>query len=235
MFRRSLMLAAALLVVAQTAHAQSAWEAPQFFSPTRHDEIGLYYFKTNNLYLFDKNGRQYQPTGLKLVWRESGNLDLGVQAGTADLKSIGQAILVGVELSQPLTKASTLASGLQAAWTLGGGAVFGSHYADASVPVGLSLGLKLGTGTTSIVPYIHPRASLDISSFDTGYNCAGINCQATQTGLGLAADLGADVSLGETLVARGAYTIGRSRNGVKDRDAWGFGLALRMPRKIVVR
>lgn len=230
MFRRALLLSVFLLP--SVAHAQASWDSPEFFSPTRHDELGLYYFKTNNLTLADPQDGFYHPAGLKLVWRQSGNLDLGVQAGTADLKDIGQAILLGVEMSQPIRSLSST-SGLQAAWTIGGGAVFGSKYADAAIPVGVSLGLRLGSGSTSIVPYIHPRASLDISSFDT---CTtGNNCNQTDTGLGLAADLGVDVTLGDRLIARGGYTLGRTKNGVKDRDAWGIGLALRMPRKVVVR
>ena len=180
------------------------------------DDIGLYYFKTD----FPRGFRD--PGGLKLIWRQSGNLNLGLQAGTADLDDVGQAILLGAELYNPLRSLSS-ATGLIVSWSLGAGAVFGDNYADASIPLGVSAGLKLGSGSTAIVPYVYPRASLDITSFDDSF---GTN--HTETNLGLEADLGVDVDLGSRLILRTAYSLG-------DRDAWGVGLALRFGRKLVVQ
>src|SRR5437868_1613911 len=113
MFRRSLILAIATLSLATAkANAQAAFDGPQFFGPRSMDEVGLYYFKTDfNL------GRD--PGGLKLIWRQSGNLHLGVQVGTADLEDIGQAILLGVELYQPIRSLSS-STGLMVNGVIGG-------------------------------------------------------------------------------------------------------------------
>lgn len=216
MFRRSLLLVVAgLAFAASNASAQAAFDGPQFFSPREMDEIGLYYFKTN----FPAGFRD--PGGLKLIWRQSGNLHLGIHAGTADLKDIGQAILLGVELYQPLRSLSQ-STGLLLNGVVGAGAVFGSGYADASIPVGISAGFRLGSGSTAIIPFVYPRASLDITSFGDAPN------EVTKTNLGLAADLGVDVDLGQRLTGRASYSLG-------DRKAFGVGLALRIPRKVVVR
>jgi hypothetical protein len=95
-------------------------------------------------------------------------------------------------------------------------------YIDFSVPVGVSAGLRLGSGSTVILPYIHPRVSLDVVAITVGEE------EDTETDIGFAVDLGAEVSLGQSLLARGAFSFG-------DRDAFGIGLALRMQRRVVAR
>jgi len=214
MFRRSLMigiLAAPLL--ATNGHAQT-WDAPMFFGPKPMDDIGLYYFRSP----FGSR----DVNGLKAIWRQSGNINLGVQAGVGDLEDIGQTILVGGEFYNPL-KGMSQSTGLAMSWALGAGATFGSHYIDLSIPLGVSIGLNLGSGSGfGLVPYVHPRASLDVSSFDDPIT----DKEVTKTNLGLEVDLGADVSLGDKLIVRAGYSFG-------DRDAFGVGLALRTPRKII--
>ena len=52
--------------------------------------------------------------------------------------------------------------------------------------------------------------------------------EETETNIGLSVDLGVDVGLGERFILRAGGSFG-------DRDAFGAGLALRIPRKVSVR
>jgi hypothetical protein len=216
MFKRSLAITVALgAVFTGSAFAQAGWDAPTFFSPRPMDDVGIYAFKTD----FENFEDQ---TGLKLIWRQSGNLNLGVHAGTADLDDFGDAILLGGEFYGPLTRA-TASTGLIMSWGLGAGAVFGENYVDLSIPLGVSVGMSLGTGGVSILPYVHPRVSFDLSSFDNA-----LGEEETETNIGLSVDLGVDVGLGERFILRAGGSFG-------DRDAFGAGLAMRIPRRVTVR
>jgi hypothetical protein len=216
MLKRSFVITVALSAAfTGSAFAQAGWDAPTFFSPRPMDDVGIYGFKTDAASIGD-------PTGLKLIWRQSGNLNLGVHAGTADLDDIGDAILLGGEFYGPLTGA-TASTGLIMSWGVGAGAVFGENYIDFSIPVGVSIGMNLGSGGVSILPYVHPRVSFDVSSFDVAPDV-----EETETNIGLSIDLGVDVGLGERFILRAGGSFG-------DRDAFGAGLALRIPRKVSVR
>src|SRR5687768_15799977 len=205
MFKRSLAITVALSAAfTGSAFAQAGWDAPTFFRPRPMDDVGIYGFKTDSDFLGD-------PTGIKLMWRQSGNLNLGVHAGTADLDDIGDAILLGGEFYGPLTGA-TASTGLIMSWGVGAGAVFGENYVDLSIPVGVSIGMNLGTGGVSFLPYIHPRVSLDVSSFDVAEDV-----EETDTNIGLTIDVGVDVGLGERFILRAGGSFG-------DRDAFGAGL-----------
>lgn len=178
------------------------------------DDIGVYFFKTDAPRGFD------DPTGLVGIWRQSGNINLGVKAGVGDMNNAGETILVGAELYGPL--GSLLPNtGLELAWNFGAGAVFGDDYAVFSVPVGMSIGVRLGSGSVSILPYVHPRVALDITSIEFAGG------EETDTDGSFAVDLGADISLGSSLILRVGGSMG-------DRDAFGAGLAVRWPRGISV-
>lgn len=215
MFKRSLFIGIACLPLLATGANAQTWDAPTFFSPKPMDDIGLYYFRSS----FGSGN----VNGLKGIWRQSGNLNLGVQAGVGDISDAGQTILLGAEFYNPLRSMSA-STGLLVSWELGAGATFGKNYIDFSVPLGVSIGVNLGgqKGGTGLVPYVHPRASLDVSSFDDPVTKKNL----TETRLGLEVDLGADLNLGDKLIIRAGYSLG-------DRDAFGVGVALRTPRKII--
>jgi hypothetical protein len=188
------------------------------------DDVGLYYVRTDRdddfLNVDDSNG-------LKLIWRQSGNLNLGVHVGTGDLENIGESILIGAELYGPLAGLSG-GTGLIMSWSAGVGAAFGDlgddvDYIDFSVPVGVSIGVRLGSGSFAFVPYLHPRASLDVVAITVN------DVEETETELSFAVDIGADVNLGQRFILRPALTLGG------DREAFGVGLAYRTPRRVVVR
>jgi hypothetical protein len=223
MLKRVLIIAVLLGATAQGAFAQR-WDAPLFFSPRPMDDVGLYYMRTDRDTDFGDFG---DASGLKLIWRQSGNLNLGVHVGTGDLENIGESILVGAELYGPLSRVGA-GSGLLVNWSAGIGAAFGSlgdnvDYIDFSVPVGVSVGMSLGSGGVAITPFVHPRVSLDVVAVTVN------DVEDTDTEIGWGADLGAEVGLGARFLLRGAYTLG------SDRDAFGIGLAYRTPRGISIR
>jgi hypothetical protein len=219
MFRKTFVVTALLLGTAGAASAQR-WDAPLFHAPYAMDELGLYYVRSDRESDFGDFG---DANGLKLIWRQSGNLNLGVHVGTGDLENIGESILVGAELYGPLAFGAT--SGLMMNWTAGVGAAFGdlgddAEYIDFSVPLGVSVGLRLGSGNTVFTPFIHPRASLDVVAVTIN------DVEESETEFKFAADVGAELNLGARFLVRGAATFGG------DREAFGIGLALRTPRPI---
>jgi hypothetical protein len=204
-------------VLASTAQAQDyeakvTWDAPSFFNPRPMDDLGLYFTSI-------ERANSGSATGLAAIWRQSGNLNLGIRLGAFDLEDIGNSLAVGAELYGPLSLFS--GSQLDVAWTLGAGAVFGDDYTVGTIPLGMSLGLRLGSGSVSIQPYVHPRAALDIIAIGEGNN------EETDTDFAFVLDLGADVNLGERFIVR----LGGS---FLDREAFGVGIAYRWPRPISV-
>jgi hypothetical protein len=208
------VLSAALASTAQGQdfEAKVTWDAPSFFNPRPMDDIGLYFTSI-------ERANSGSATGLAAIWRQSGNLNLGIRLGTFDLEDIGNSLAVGAELYGPLSLFS--GSQLDLAWTLGAGAVFGDDYTVGTIPLGVSLGLRLGSGSIRIEPYVHPRAALDIIAIGEGDN------EETDTDVAFVLDLGADVNIGERFILR----LGGS---LLDREAFGAGIAYRWPRPISV-
>ena len=56
------------------------------------DDIGIYMSRVDRPF---NNG---SATGLSGIWRQSGNLNLGVRVGVGDLGDAGETVLVGAEL-----------------------------------------------------------------------------------------------------------------------------------------
>ena len=80
-----LMISAATLLLGSSLNAQQiAWDTPSFFSPRPMDDIGLYVSQI-----------QYpggeSSTGLSAIWRQSGNLNLGVRAKKGGVQLSWQA------------------------------------------------------------------------------------------------------------------------------------------------
>ena len=202
---RKALLWAALLVLASTGQAAAqAWDAPTFFSPRQHDDLGVYV-------IFPDGG----DVGVEGIWRQSGNLNLGVRLGVVD-----ERVLLGAEFYNPirLNQSPVLLS-----WLLGFGATFGDNVTWLRVPFGVSLGANLGnTGGIQITPYVHPRVALDVLAIDVGDE------EQTDTDVNFDVDLGADVLLSPAWSLKFGATVGES-------DAFGVGLAYRMQRRVVVR
>lgn len=200
--RKTLLWAAVLLGVGAGQASAQAWDAPTFFSPRQHDDIGVYV-------IFPDGG----DAGVEGIWRQSGNLNLGVRLGIID-----EAVLLGAEFYNPIR----ISAPLQLSWLLGVGATFGDNVTWLRVPFGVSVGGTLNAGNILITPYVHPRIALDVASIDTP---AG---EDTDTDVNFDVDLGADIDLSPQWVLRFGATVGQS-------DAFGLGLAYRLGRRVVVR
>lgn len=203
----SVLLLALFTGTAAPLSAQ-AWDAPSFFSPRPGEDIGLYIIR------YEGGG----DPGFAGIWRQEGNINLGVRAGLA---GGGDLFSVGAEFYGPLDVLGPQ-SPLLISWIVGAGGTFN----DATwlrIPLGLSIGMNLGSpGTIRIMPYVHPRVAFDLIAFDTP---AG---EETESEFNLDVDLGADIGLGQQFVLRVGATIG-------DLDAIGAGIAYKMGRRLVVR
>lgn len=198
------------LVVAAPAAAQ--WDAPSFFAPRPGEDLGLYAVNP-------EGGAGW---GLAAIWRQEGKLSLGVRAAIAD----NDIIHIGSEFYGPLRVLGPQ-SQLMIDWIAGLGASF-NGVTHLRVPVGVSLGLNLGSrGGMMIKPYAHPRVALDVFAYD---NARGD--EETETEVNVDLDLGADVALGQSFVLRGGITFSLSDDG---RNTFGAGIAYRMPRRVTVR
>lgn len=200
---KTVMIAAATLLVASGAQAQ-AWDAPSFLPPRPGDDIGVY--------LTQPDGSEF---GLQGIWRQGGNLNLGVRIGYVDF-DVTDVFIAGAETWGPLMSAGADFP-VDVSWTLGLGAAFGD-FTVLSVPLGLTVGRALVLSPVTLQVYAHPRLALLASS-------AGNN---TDTELDGFFDLGADIHLNEAWKVRLGFTLGGT-------DAFGIGLAHRFGRGVAVR
>jgi hypothetical protein len=198
------VLVAALMAGSSPLMAQ-AWDVPSFFSPRPGEDIGIY--------LIDPEGGG--DLGFAAIWRQEGNLNLGVRGGFRD-----DHFMLGAEFYRPLDILGPQ-SPLLLSWVLGLGATF-NDVTWLRVPLGASIGLNLNAGTLSIMPYVHPRVAFDLFAFDVGGE------EETETEFNFDVDLGADVNLGQRFVLRVGATFG-------EWDALGVGIAYRTGRRLVVR
>lgn len=198
------LLAMVLLAfsIASSARAQVAWDAPSFMPPRPGDDIGVYLSDLGDF-------------GIQGIWRQGGNLNLGVRLGYIDTAFDG-IITVGVETWDLLAVAGD-ALPVDVAWTLGAGAAFNGGTA-LGVPLGLTFGLPVDFDPLRLQFYAHPRLGLFVHSV------------ADNTNLELEGlfDLGVDALLNENLKLRLGATFGH-------QDALGIGLAYRWTRGAVVR
>lgn len=199
--------------------AAQLWDAPSFLPPRPTDDLGAYLFKPT--------GGDWAIAG---IWRQSGDPNLGVRAGIAsrddpdDRGETEHSVILGAETYGPLLTADA-ASQVDASWTLGAGAALGGG-TFLRIPVGISAGLRLGAGETIVVPYVHPRLGLEVFADD----------DTTDTDFAWAADLGADVLIGSSLVLRVGGSLRDAFGGDDDAEsAVGVGIAWRMARGVTVR
>jgi hypothetical protein len=210
MSHRSFCAAALALALASpgAARAQS-WESPAFFAPRPGDDVGIH--------AIDAKGADL---GLMAIWRQAGAINLGVRAGLGG-RSGDRTILLGGELSGLLLEPEP-GRALAAAWLVGAGASFdGTTW--LRIPVGVSVGARLGAAGFAVTPYAHPRVSLDYVAHERIDDV-----ETTSTEINIDVDLGAELEAGARWLIRAAVTLG-------DQEAFGFGLAYRIPRRIAVR
>lgn len=195
-----LMLGSAVPVAAQS------WDSPSFFSPQPGEDIGLYVA-----------GLTGGDIGIAGIWRQSGNINLGVRAGLTD-----DVIHVGGEYYKELNVPGPQSAVLMS-WVLGLGASFNDDVTWLRVPLGVSGGLSLDAGGMNVLPYVHPRVTLDFVTVGRGAE------EESNTEFNLPVDVGADVAIGTSFVARVGATLNDGGT------VFGAGLAMRMSRRLIVR
>jgi hypothetical protein len=207
---KSGILAGLLLLAVAAPAAGQAWDTPSFLAPRPADDLGVFGFLPEG-----------SDWGFGALWRQSGNVNLGVRAAVAG-RSDARVYLLGAELSAPLPiLAATPGAPLAVAWTAGLGASL-NGVTMLTVPVGISAGATFRLGAADVTPYVHPRLAFDLRS----YTVAGE--ETTDTEFSVPVDIGAEAGLGETLVLRVGYTIATA-------NAIGVGIAIRTPRRVAVR
>jgi hypothetical protein len=211
--RIAVMLGTALLAWSPAASAQVMWDTPSFLGPRPADDIGVYAFRPEQV------GGAGGDWGFLAIWRQSGNINLGVRAGIGG-QSGAREVLVGAELIQPLALFGP-ASPLELAGTLGIGATLNSVTA-LRVPVGITAGFTIPLGTMVLTPFVHPRLAFDLFAFDVDGQ------EETETEFNVPVDLGAELQIGESIILRFGAAL-------DDRTVLGLGAALRIPRRVVVR
>lgn len=200
-----LVAVAAALLGAVEARAQLVWDAPTFLPPRPGDDIGVY--------LTDGDGTDL---GIQGIWRQRGNLNLGLRLGLVDAPGGARAV-VGVETWDMLMSAGRDLP-VDLTWNLGAGATFGDGATLFSVPVGLSVGRTFDTDPATFQVYAHPRVAVVVIANDVD----------DRTELEPFVDIGGEMHLGTDWKLRLAFTFG-------EWEAFGLGLAYRWGRAVEVR
>ncbi|MEJ2503248.1 MAG: hypothetical protein P8177_08005, partial [Gemmatimonadota bacterium] len=139
---RTLLLALIALGVASEARAQ--FDAPAFLPPRPGDDVGVYLSDVADF-------------GIQGIWRQRGNLNLGLRLGYIDGYS-GGALSVGVETWGMVLNAGEELP-VDVGWTLAGGGVFGDNN-SIEIPAGITIGRVVQLETLTLQPYAHPRVAL---------------------------------------------------------------------------
>jgi hypothetical protein len=199
---RSILMVLVALGIASEANAQ--WQEPTFLPPRPGDDIGIYLSDIADF-------------GIQGIWRQQGNLNLGLRLGYIDTAGDG-IVTVGVETWDLLVDAGPDFP-LDVAWTLGAGAGFNGGTV-IQIPVGLTIGRTLPLETVAFQIYGHPRLGLFIYP-DAPEGVDELELEGLF-------DLGVDALLNENIKLRFGATFG-------EIDAVGIGIAFNWSRGAVVR
>jgi hypothetical protein len=197
------VIALAVLGVALVSNASAQWSAPSFLPPRPGDDIGIYFSSIENF-------------GVQGIWRQQGNLNLGVRAGWIDGPRHGGVVTAAESWGLLVHAGQGLP--VDVAWTAGAGAVFDGG-TSLEVPVGLSVGRTVLLAPVAVQLYAHPRLALIMT---TGTD------DPDETEIGGLFDLGADLVTAGGLKLRLGATLGTF-------DAIGLGLAMSWGRAVEVR
>jgi hypothetical protein len=193
----------AILALAAASEVGAQWSAPSFLPPRPGDDVGLY-------------ASSVEDFGVQAVWRQHGNLNLGVRAGW--IESPVRGGVVAAAESWGLLFQAGRGLPVDVAWTVGAGVVFADGTA-LEVPVGATVGRTLSLAAVDIQVYAHPRLALIVREESDDVD---------ETVLGGLFDVGAEFTMRAGPKARMAATVGSF-------DALGIGVAVPWGRSVEVR
>jgi len=186
------LLIGIVLLPAARANAQVAWDSPYFVPPGATPGFGIY--------LVDVAGGD---VGVEATWRPQ-TATYGLRFGIADADpDVG--VFGGIDFAGAITRANANFP-LDVDWVFGAG-VGVADFTVVSIPLGLTMGHTFREPTATFKPYVTPRIVFD-AAFGHG---------DSDTDLGLAVDLGLDLTFTRNFTVRFGATLG-------DRDAVGIGL-----------
>lgn len=207
-----------LIAVSAAPAAAQAWDSPSFFAPRPGEDIGVFVTVPEE---------EFGDIGVQAIWRQEGNLNLGVRGGFGG-HSDNRSILLGAEFYGNLPVGGTYP--INATWILGLGAGFDDDITALRVPLGVSIGTYLGRGAMRIQPYVHPRVAFDLVAIDTGGD------EETETDFSFAIDIGADLDLSDTWAVKAGYSFAFGPDFDTTFDfypnTFGAGIVYRMPRRV---
>lgn len=191
--------------------AQGAWDAPMFMPPHPGEDIGGYFLIPD-----------HYDWGLEGLWRQEGNLNLGLRGGLGQHNDGGTDWFLGAETYGSVLEGPTAA--VDISWVLGAGATFAEGGATwLRIPFGVSIGKTLQANTLTLTPYVLPRIAYDLISVNSN----------NDSELNFAIDLGADMQVSPTVKLRVGGTLDASDS--RDFQNFGIGLAFAFGRKVEVR
>ena len=191
---------AALLLTAPGARGQVAWETPHMMPPGAPRGLGIYLMEVTpggGLGAMVSYRRADAPAGL------------GFRGGLADGPFDDVSVFGGIDVSGFLVRESSDVP-LDVLWSAGLGLGVG-EYALLSFPFGVTVGKIFRVEEMTLNPYVGPRLVLD-ARFGDG-------APGDDLDLGLAADVGVDLSFDPRWAIRVGASIG-------DREALAVGVVL---------
>lgn len=216
--RQSAFTFMVLIAVSAAPAAGQAWDSPSFFAPRPGEDIGLFVTVPEE---------EFGDVGFQAIWRQEGNLNLGVRGGIGG-PSDNRSILLGAEFYGNLPIGGTYP--INATWIVGLGAGFDDDITALRVPLGVSIGTYLGQGAMRIQPYVHPRVAFDLVAFDVGDE------EETETDFSFAIDIGADIDLSSSWAVKAGYSLAFGPDFDTSFDfypnTFGAGIVYRMPRRV---
>jgi hypothetical protein len=154
--------------------------------------------------------------GLAGIWRQAGNLNLGVRGGMVGSDHYS----IGAEFYRPLNLLGPQ-SGLLIAWVLGVGATF-NDVTSLRVPLGISAGVAWDAGRRPAHALRAPEGGVRAVPRTI------LGREETDTEFRFDVDPGRGRRLGEAFVLRVGATLGET-------TTFGAGIAYRLPRRLIVR
>lgn len=196
-----------LVLAAAPARAQS-FDAPSFQTPFRESGFGAYALSPSA----DEYG------GMAILRRSGTRVDLGLRAGVFD-RTTDSRYFAGVEVKRGAEPADATGTEIAMVTGFGVGWIPDRDEMRLRFPLGFTWGARHEAGSLAYVPYVHPRALLDVDLVQSPADRPDEDWDS-DVNLGFDLDLGFDLEIRRAVALRFAATLGTD-------DVVGVGVAFR--------